>query len=105
MAARAALQGPVAARAPLHVVAPGESSGERVHLNADEELMAQLAKAADGAYLREEHARRVLERLAPLSRGRVEESDTALWQSWWWFIPLVGLLTAEWILRKRAGLV
>jgi hypothetical protein len=28
-----------------------------------------------------------------------------LWQSWWWFIPIVLLLTLEWILRKRAGML
>jgi len=40
-----------------------------------------------------------------MSKGRIEESETILWQSWWWFVPIVGLLTIEWILRKRSGLI
>ena len=40
-----------------------------------------------------------------MSQGKVIESDTVLWQSWWWFTPLLGLLTAEWLLRKRAGML
>jgi hypothetical protein len=33
------------------------------------------------------------------------ESDTVLWQSYWWFVPIVLLLTIEWIIRERAGLL
>ena len=40
-----------------------------------------------------------------MSEGRVIESDTVLWQSYWWFLPIVALLTIEWIIRKRAGLL
>jgi hypothetical protein len=40
-----------------------------------------------------------------LSTGQVIESDTVLWQSWWWFLPIVLLLTIEWILRKRFGML
>jgi hypothetical protein len=47
----------------------------------------------------------VLELLAPMTQGRIVETDTVLWQSWWWFLPIVGLLTIEWLLRKRAGML
>jgi len=40
-----------------------------------------------------------------MSQGRVIESDTVLWQSWWWFVPIVLLLTVEWIVRKRMGML
>ena len=40
-----------------------------------------------------------------MTQGRVIESDTVLWQSWWWFAPIVLLLTVEWIIRKRAGML
>ena len=43
--------------------------------------------------------------LSPLSSGHVIESDTVLWQSYWWFTAIVGLLGVEWTLRKRAGLL
>jgi hypothetical protein len=64
-----------------------------------------MAAAAGGEYLREENVDRLPELLAPMSEGKVIESDTVLWQSFWWFLPIIGLLTVEWIIRKRAGLL
>ena len=64
-----------------------------------------VSLAGNGEYLREEQCDTLIERLAPLSNGQVIESDTVLWQSWWWFLPVVLLLTIEWILRKRFGLL
>ena len=32
-------------------------------------------------------------------------SDTVLWQSYKWFVPLIALLTIEWIIRKRGGML
>jgi len=45
------------------------------------------------------------DRLKLLSEGKVMQSDTALWQSYLWFAAVVLLLTIEWILRKRAGML
>jgi hypothetical protein len=80
-------------------------SAELAQLNTNEPLLRQIADAGGGQYLREEQLPRLLEMLAPMSQGRVIESDTVLWQSYWWFLPLIGLLTIEWILRKRVGLL
>jgi hypothetical protein len=44
-------------------------------------------------------------RLEPLSHEKVLESDLPLWQSWWWFLPILGLLSLEWVLRKWAGML
>jgi hypothetical protein len=85
-------------------VEPRET-GELTQLAMNEDLLRQMATASGGRYLREENFDRVLEYLAPMTQGRVIESDTVLWQSWWWFLPVVGLLTVEWILRKRAGML
>jgi hypothetical protein len=40
-----------------------------------------------------------------MSQGRVVESDTALWHSYGWFSAVVLLLTVEWFLRKREGML
>jgi hypothetical protein len=82
-----------------------QGAGEMAQLHCDEELLQQLAFHSGGTYLREEEMGRLAELLRPLSQGRVVESETILWQSWWWFVPLVLLLTLEWILRKRSGMV
>ncbi|MEQ1859820.1 MAG: hypothetical protein ABMA13_07790 [Chthoniobacteraceae bacterium] len=80
-------------------------TGELTQLNVNEDLLRQVAAASGGRYVREENFDRVLELLAPMTQGKVVESDTVLWQSWWWFLPILGLLTIEWLLRKRAGML
>ena len=80
-------------------------TGELTQLNLNEELLRQISALTGGEYLREENIDRLVELLAPMSQGRVVESDTVLWQSYWWFVPIVLLLTAEWIIRKRVGML
>ena len=85
-------------------VAPADV-GELTDLGCDEPLLRQLAANANGAYFREENLDDIVSRIAPLSSGHIIESETVLWESYWWFSLVIGLLTAEWILRKRAGLL
>jgi hypothetical protein len=95
--------GQITARAAFHVI--GRENIERTFLSLNEDLLRQICAASGGEYLREERFDDLIERLAPLSSGRVIETDTILWQSWWWFLPIILLLTMEWILRKRAGML
>ena len=80
-------------------------TGEMTMLNLNEELLRQMSAASGGQYLREEHIDKLAALLAPMSQGKVIESDTVLWQSYTWFLPLVALLTIEWIIRKRVGML
>ncbi len=64
-----------------------------------------MAAESGGAYFREEDTQALADRLRPFSDGRIIEREVVLWQSFWWFVPLVALLTLEWVLRKRAGLI
>jgi hypothetical protein len=80
-------------------------TGELTQLNLNEELLRQMAAVSGGEYLREENIDRLVDALAPISQGKVIESDTVLWQSYWWFVPIVLLLTVEWIIRKRVGML
>lgn len=92
-------------RTEFYVAGRGEAGREMAELNCNEQLLQQMAHASGGEYCREEDARRLVETLEPMSKGRIEESDTILWQSWWWFVPIIALLTVEWFLRKRSGLI
>ena len=96
-------EGEVKAKAQFKVT-PRESM-ERTMLALSEDLLRQVSTAGGGEYFREEKVDDLLAKLAPLSSGQVIESDTVLWQSWWWFAPIVLLLTVEWIIRKRAGML
>jgi len=91
------------ARTEFQVAAGG--APELAQLHANEALLREMAFHSGGEFYREEEAGRLLERLRPLSEGRIVETENVLWQSWWWFTPLVLLLTVEWALRKRAGMI
>jgi len=81
------------------------ATGELAELNCNEPLLRELAANSGGRYFREEELGALLERLKPLSQGRVVETETVLWQSWWWFGTVMLLLALEWALRKRAGMM
>jgi hypothetical protein len=80
-------------------------SAERSLLSMNEDLLRQVSVAGAGEFFREEQCDELVKKLAPLSSGEVQETDTVLWQSWWWFGAIVALLTVEWILRKRSGML
>ncbi len=91
------------ARSQFVVLAP--ESGEMNQTAANESLLKQMATDTGGAFLREEDMSSLPELLSPLSSGRVVESETLIWHSYWWFASIVILLTVEWVLRKWAGLL
>jgi hypothetical protein len=93
------------AKVKTEFVVRSADAGELALLNANEDLLRQIASQSGGEFFREEEAADLASRLEPLSREKVIESDTALWQSWWWFAPILGLLTIEWVLRKWAGML
>lgn len=80
-------------------------SAELAETSANLELLREMAAAGQGTLLLEEEIGRLPDLLSPLSSGRVVESDTQLWQSPWCFVAMILLLTIEWILRKRSGLL
>jgi hypothetical protein len=86
------------------VVLPPET-GEMNNTAANESLLKQMTTSTGGLAIREEDFSQLPDLLGPLSNGRVIESDTMIWQSYWWFAAIVILLTVEWVLRKRVGLL
>jgi uncharacterized membrane protein len=94
-----------ALRARTELVVEPPKSGELEEVSCHVDLMRELASVSGGKFLREEDVGQLADLLRPLSTGRVIESDTVLWQSYWWFSLLVVLLAIEWYLRKRAGLL
>lgn len=78
---------------------------EMQRMSLDENALKQIASAGGGQYVHESDPGRMLQWLGPLSSGTVIESDTVLWQSAFWFWPIIAILAVEWWCRKRAGLV
>jgi len=83
----------------------GAAAGELANLTLNSALLNGMADAAGGKYFNEENAADVAGEIASLARTRTIESSYALWHNWPWFVPIVLLLSLEWILRKRAGMV
>ena len=71
----------------------------------NEDLLRQVSLTSGGEYFREEQMELLIKKIDPLTAGNVEESETALLESKWWFALLVALLTAEWLIRKRVGML
>lgn len=82
-----------------------QAVGELAELSLNEELLKRVAEESGGKYLREEFGSQLKEMLSALETGRVVVTETVLWQSYWWFSAVLLLLSLEWILRKRLGLV
>ena len=80
-------------------------SKELAQLTCNETLLKDIALNSNGAYFREEQIRDVQKHLETLSSGRVVETDTALWQSYWYFSLVILLFSVEWVWRKRVGMI
>lgn len=91
------------ASSPIWVQSP--RSGELDRTSVDETTLKRIAQAGGGTYVHESSLDDLYSRIAPMSRGRIVESDTALWQTWWVFLLIISLLAVEWCLRKKVGLV
>ncbi len=87
----------------LFKVLPPET-GELDNLATDWERMKEIADKSGGQMYSANQASELIERLNSRRATRERIMDRPFWQSWWLLIPLLSLLTAEWLLRKWAGL-
>ncbi len=81
-----------------------EMDSERVELAADRGLLTSVAALTAGKVLEPTDLDSLIERLGPATVSLTERHQIDLWDSWPWFILILALLTAEWMLRKRVRL-
>jgi len=74
---------------------------------ANLKLLERLAVASDGTYYSPEHATEAFAELLRHNTGfsKTVREPTELWNHWSLFVIFMLLLTAEWIVRKRLGLI
>jgi hypothetical protein len=78
---------------------------ERTLLSVNEDLLRQISLTSGGQYFREEQTDPLIKLLEPMTAGNIQESETPLLESKAWFGLLVLLLTLEWLIRKRVGML
>jgi hypothetical protein len=70
----------------------------------NEGLLRELAQVTGGAFLREEDLYRLPELVAARTEGVKSPMEVELWCSPLYFLLLLGVVSLEWILRKRSQL-
>ena len=74
-------------------------------LHCNEKLLRQMAADSGGKYYAEKDLDLLVENLRTHNTSGEIIDERKLWQSFWVFLPIIILLTTEWVLRKVAGLV
>jgi hypothetical protein len=87
------------------IVVEATQSAERLELAANAELMAQLAEASGGVEIVPTAADRLAEYVSTEPVVKHIYQQVNLWDKWWALVLFAGIVGAEWILRKRAGLM
>ncbi len=75
--------------------------------SADADSLTSLAAMTHGESVAPEQLPALIRRLVAGTQSLdvVQETKKTFWDTWWFFLTLVGLLGLEWYLRKRWGLV
>jgi hypothetical protein len=84
-----------------------EQDLELDNASADTRMMESLAAMTGGESIAPEDLPRLIQRLAEDTENLEVQQETkkTFWDTWTFFVAVVALLTAEWYLRKRWGLV
>ncbi len=80
-------------------------SRESDRIARDESLLRSIAAASGGVYADYQEADRVWDAISASGDGAIIERRIPLAQTFPWFAAVLGLLTIEWWLRKRTGLI
>lgn len=80
------------------------ADGEKVELAADRGMLSSLAGLTAGKVLEPAALDSIAKRLGPATITNMERRQIDLWNSWPWFLLILALLTAEWVLRKKVRL-
>ncbi|MEI8138360.1 MAG: hypothetical protein WCI03_00675 [bacterium] len=80
------------------------TDAEKVELSADRGVLTSLAGLSAGKVLDTSALDSISKRLGPAKITSTERRQIDIWNSWPWFLLILTLLTAEWMLRKKVRL-
>lgn len=98
------LNGPDGKKMRTHFKVLPPDTGELLDLSTNWERMKELAGRTSGELLTADQAGQIIEKLKSRTATETTTRDKHLWQSWWLLIPLLCLITCEWVIRKLSGL-
>ena len=88
----------------LTIVAEGNPV-ELGEVSVNPELAARVASLSHGVVAKPDEAGKVLELFGEATKEVKERRETKLWDNWMILALAVAAATAEWILRRKGGLV
>jgi hypothetical protein len=68
------------------------------------ELLKQLAAASGGTVISTPDQLTDVLRGVPVTTGPSRVTKTPAWSNWWLLVALIGILTADWCVRRSIGL-
>jgi len=82
------------------------ASVEKKELSADRDLMRKVAEASGGGVIQAQEVARLPEVVRRWEAARqISHRQQPFWDRWWLLTLILGLLGAEWWLRRREGLL
>jgi hypothetical protein len=69
-----------------------------------EDALRRLAEASGGKFYREEDLHRLAAEVKPQTVESEHHHEVLVWQAWWVLLLFLGIVTAEWLLRKFSNL-
>ena len=79
-------------------------AGEMLDLSTNWDRMKEIAVRSGGESYSADQAGLIIEKLKNRSLSETHSVDAPLVQSWWTLIPVLILLTMEWVIRRYSGL-
>ncbi|MBN1344885.1 MAG: hypothetical protein JXQ73_19480 [Phycisphaerae bacterium] len=87
------------------IVVEASRSAERLELAANVELMRQLAEVSGGAEIAPSALGQLMQYVSTDPIVKHTRRQVTLWDQWWLLAIFGATIGAEWVLRKRAGLM
>ncbi|MDC0646031.1 hypothetical protein OAP60_01640, partial [bacterium] len=82
-----------------------ESQVELNHVYLNKSSLIALSEANGGQFINWDNRLSLLNQITPKTKVDTILSKSVLHERWWVLVLFLGLLTAEWVLRRRLGLM
>lgn len=82
----------------------GDTSIEMNETDPNRDLLKKLASASAGRYYEPVESGKIADDLAVNTKKNTWTEKRQVWDKWWVFLTFIGLMSAEWVVRRRRQL-